>query len=293
MTDNKLVAVAGATGAQGGALTRRLLQRGHQVHALVRAPKSEAAVALASAGAEVVPSDFDDGSSLVRAMSGVDAAYLMATPFVPGGTDSEIRHGTTLVDAAVRAGVDHVVYSSVASADRGTRVPHFGSKYVVERYLRRSGALWTVVAPTEFLDMVLAPWTLPGLAEGRIGVPVPGSIPRQLTAVDDLAAFACLVIEDPDRFAGRRVEIASDVVTGDELAAALTRAAGRTVGYVETPPSASYGRDLLAMFAFMRREGYRVDIDALHARYPEVGWHRVESWLSKQDWPALLGEGAA
>ena len=293
MTTNKLVAVAGATGAQGGALTRRLLQRGHQVRALVRDPTSTAAVALAAAGAEVVPSDFDDGSSLVRAMSRADAAYVMATPFVAGGTDTEIRHGTTLVDAAVRAGVDHVVYSSVASADRGTRVPHFGSKYVVEHYLRRSGARWTIVAPTEFLDMVLAPWTLPGLVEGRIGVPVPGATPRQLTAVDDLAAFACLVIEDPGRFAGRRVEIASAVVTGDELAAALTRATGHTVAYVEPPAATSYGRDLLAMFAFMKREGYRVDIDALHARYPEVGWHSVESWLSEQDWTALLSEGAA
>ena len=293
MTNSKLVAVAGATGAQGGAMARRLLRRGHRVRALVRDQTSTAAVALASAGAELAPSDFDDESSLVRAMAGADAAYLMATPFVAGGTDTEIRHGTTLVDAAVRAGVDHVVYSSVAGADRGTRVPHFGSKYVIERYLRRSGALWTIVAPTEFLDMVLAPWALPGLVEGRIGVPVPGATPRQLTAVDDLAAFAGLVIEDPDRFAGRRVEIASAVVTGDELAAALTRATGRTVEYHEAPPSTSFGRDLLAMFSFMKREGYRVDIDALHARYPEVGWHSVESWLSEQDWPGLLSGCAA
>jgi hypothetical protein len=191
-------------------------------------------------------------------MRGADAAFLMATPFIADGTEAEVRHGTNLVDAAVAAG--HVVYSSVASADLGTGVPHFESKHAVERHLASAGAAWTVVAPTEFLDMVLAPWSLPALREGVIGVPVPGSAPRQLTVVADVAAFAGLVLEQPERFAGRRIEIASDVVTGDELATALARVTGRDISYVMPSPDAAVDADLQAMYAFMESGGYSVDV---------------------------------
>jgi uncharacterized protein YbjT (DUF2867 family) len=292
MSHARVVTVTGASGAQGGALARHLLRRGHRVRALVRDPHSPAAAALRSAGAELRPGDFDDPSSLERAMRGAEAAFLMATPFVVGGTAAEVRHGTNLVDAAVAAGVGHVVYSSVASADRGTGVPHFESKHAVERHLAASGAAWTVVAPTEFLDMVLAAWSLPALREGVLGVPVPGSAPRQLTVVSDVAGFAGLAIEDPGRFTGRRVEIASDVVTGDQLASALTRATGRTVRYVMADAD-TVDAGLRAMYAFMERTGYDVDIPGVRAAYPEVAWHSVDSWLRSQDWDGLLCGSAA
>jgi uncharacterized protein YbjT (DUF2867 family) len=293
MPARKNVTVAGATGAQGGAVTRHLLGRGHRVRALVRHPQSPAAAALRTVGAELVVGDFDDPGSLVHATRGADALFAMATPFVPGGTATEVRHGKALVDAAVAAGVGHVVYSSVASADLGTGVPHFESKYAVERHLAASGAFWTVIAPTEFLDMVLAPWSLPALRDGVLGVPVPGRAPRQLTVVADVAAFAGLVIESPERFVGRRVEIASDVVTGDELAGALTRAAGRDIRYVMAEEDSAVDADLRAMYAFMAGGGYTVDIAGVRSAYPEVSWHDVDTWVRSQPWHRLLGGSAA
>lgn len=293
MPARKNVTVAGATGAQGGALARHLLARGHRVRALVRDPQSPAAASLQAVGAELAVGDFDDPGSLIRAARGADALFAMATPFVPGGTEAEVRHGRNLVDAAVTAGVAHVVYSSVASADRGTGVPHFESKYAVERHLADSAAAWTVIAPTEFLDMVLAPWSLPALRDGVLGVPVPGGTPRQLTVVADVAAFAGLVIENPERFVGRRVEIASDVVTGDELAAALARAAGRAIRYVMPPEDVPVDADLRAMYAFMAGGGYTVDVAGVHTTYPEVPWQDVDAWARAQDWQRLLRGSAA
>lgn len=293
MPGRKNVTVTGATGAQGGALTRHLLGRGHRVRALVRDPQSPAAASLQAAGAELAVGDFDDPASLIRAARGADAFFAMATPFVLGGTETEVRQGTNLVDAALTADVAHVVYSSVASADRGTGVPHFESKYAVERHLASSAAAWTVIAPTEFLDMVLAPWSLPALREGVLGVPVPGDRPRQLTVVADVAAFAGLVIENPERFVGRRVEIASDVVTGDELAAALARAAGRPIRYVMPPEDGPVEADLRAMYAFMADGGYTVDVAGVHAAYPEVPWRDVGTWARAQDWHRLLRGSAA
>lgn len=293
MSKPKVVTVTGASGAQGGALARHLLARGHRVRALVRDVHSPAAAALRAEGGEPVSGDFDDPPSLVRAMRGADASFLMATPFIAGGTEAEVRHGINLVDAAVAAGVEHVVYSSVASADLGTGVPHFESKYAVERHLASAGTAWTVVAPTEFLDMVLAPWSLPALRDGVVGVPVPGAARRQLTVVADVAAFAGLALERPERFASRRIEIASDVVTGDELAAALSRVTGRDVRYVMPSPDAAVDPDLQAMYAFMGGGGYSVDVAAVHEAYPEVTWHTVEQWLRAVDWSALLRGSAA
>ncbi len=293
MSSSKVVAVAGASGAQGGALARRLLAGGHRVHAVVRDAESPSSAVLRSGGARVFAGDFDDRASLVRAMRGADAAFVMATPFLPEGTTAEVRHGKALVDAAVEAGVGHVVYSSVASADRGTGVPHFESKNVVEGHLHQSGLPWTVVAPTEFLDMVVAPWALPGLRAGSIGVPVSGHAPRQLTVVDDVAAFVVLAIEQPGRFLGRRVEIASDVTTGDKLAAALARATGRDVRYAAPPLESVADTDLRAMYAFLEAGGYQVDVAAVHAAHPEVDWHGVDAWLGRQSWPTLLSDGDA
>lgn len=293
MSVAKTVAVAGATGAQGGATARHLLARGHAVRGIVRDPSGAAAARLRSIGIETAAGDFDDPASLVAAMAGVDAAFLMATPYIEGGIGAEIRHATALIDAAVAAGVPHIVYSSVASADRHTGVPHFDSKALVERHLRRMAPGATIVAPTEFIDLLVAPWVLDALRAGEIGVPVPGDVPRQLTAVDDIGAFVSRVLELPASFASRRIEIASLVATGDELAAAIERAAGRPIRYVERPMTAAGSDDLAAMYGFFRTTGFGVDIAGLHAAHPDVAWHDADAWAAGIDWDALLANPAA
>ena len=116
MSDPMSVLVGGATGQQGGAVARLLLDKGHRVVALTRRPDSEAAVHLRQAGAEVVVGTFDDRSSLERTMRGVDAVYTMSTSFETG-TEAEVRQGIAVADAASSAGVVHLVFSSVGSAD--------------------------------------------------------------------------------------------------------------------------------------------------------------------------------
>lgn len=146
MSPTKTVLVTGATGAQGGALAHLLLQRGHTVLALTRHGDAARATALEAQGAEVVVGDFDDPVSLRTAASGADAVFAMATPFETG-TDDETRHGRNVIDAARTAGAGHLVSSSVASADQNTGVPHFESKFLIEKYLTESGLPHTILAP--------------------------------------------------------------------------------------------------------------------------------------------------
>ena len=138
MTTKRSVLVTGATGQQGGAVAHALLSRGHVVKALTRKPDSAAARRLASAGADVVAGDLGDAVSIVKAATGVDSMFLMGNSY-EAGYEAETSQGITASDAAKAAGVGHLIYSSVADANKKTGIPHFESKYLVEQHIARLG----------------------------------------------------------------------------------------------------------------------------------------------------------
>ncbi|NUT36517.1 MAG: NmrA/HSCARG family protein [Hamadaea sp.] len=276
------VLVTGATGAQGGAVARELLQRGRAVRAMTRDTTKPAAKELAALGAEVVAGDFDDPAGLRAAATGAAAVFAMGTPFEVD-PETETRQGIALLDAVHAAGVGHIVYTSVASALDGTGIPHFESKALVEQHLSTLDTPWTVIAPVAYLDNLVSPWTAPAIAQGTYAFPLPADVPLQQVAVADIAAFAALVVQEPERFAGKRVELASTEHTGTEVAAALSRWLGRPVAYAETGIDPD-NEDFQRMVEFFRRGGYTVDLPALHAAYPEVRWHDLETWGATQTW---------
>lgn len=282
------VLVIGATGTQGSAVARRLIKDGRSVRAAVRRADTAVAQALAREGAMLATVDFDDPGSLERAARDVSAMFAMATPFVEGGADAEARHGRNLVDAAVAAGVPHLVYSSVASANRGTGVPHFESKAAVERYLASSGLAWTVLAPVEFLENIHAPWALSALREGRIEDFVAADVARDFVAVDDLAVVAARVLGDPTGWARQRVEVASDRVTGRGLAELVAAAMGRPIEYVASPLPPGMDDDLSRMKRWISTVGYDVDLSSLRAALPGIDWMTAERWVATRPWSRLL-----
>lgn len=282
------VLVVGATGTQGGAVARRLIMDGRAVRAAVRRADTARARALAGAGALLAPVDFDDPESIERAARGVSAMFAMATPFVEGGVDAEVRHARNLVDAAVAAGVPHLVYSSVASANQSTGVPHFESKAAVERYLASAQIAWTVVAPVEFLENLHAPWALGALREGRVEDFVPAGVARDFVAADDLALVAVHVLGDPAGWASRRIEIASDRVTGRRLAELITATTGRPIEYVTNPLPPDADDDLSRMKRWISTVGYDVDFPSLRAALPGIEWTTAERWVATRPWSRLL-----
>jgi uncharacterized protein YbjT (DUF2867 family) len=124
--------------------------KGHHVRALTRRADSPAASDPRSRGAELAVGDFDDRASLERAMWGVDAVYLTATPF-GAEIDAEVRQGTTAPDVAADAGVRHPVYSSVSDADRRTGIPHFDGTYAIEQHFHGLDIPCIVLAPAYFM----------------------------------------------------------------------------------------------------------------------------------------------
>lgn len=156
-------------------MARELLSRGHSVRALVRDVESDAARQVASLGAELVQGDSEDKRSVARAAAGVDAAYAM-TSFFTSGLEAEVRQGQTIAEAIKEAGVEHLVYASVGSADQSTGIPHFDSKYEIEKHIVTLGIPHTIVAPVFFYENLLNPWSLPGLIEGKLAQPVPANV---------------------------------------------------------------------------------------------------------------------
>jgi uncharacterized protein YbjT (DUF2867 family) len=287
MPQSKLVLVTGATGKQGGAVVEALLTRGHQVRALTRNSASSAANRLGEHGVEIAVGDFTDPDSLVRAARGVDAVYAMSTPFEQGA-EKETAQGIAITDAAKAAGVAHLIYSSAAGANRATGVPHFDSKYEVEKHLR-ARMPYTIVAPVSFMEDLLQPWSLPCLRQGKLALALPATQALQQVAVADIGAFVAAIIERGDTVFGRRFDIAGDALTGEEAAGILSKVTGREVHYEGFSPDVlrAQSEDLALMFEWFDRTEYAADFKGLRRDFPEVKWHRFEEWARKQDWTIL------
>lgn len=282
-TTKRKVLVTGASGQQGGAVLNALLARGHQVRALIRKPDSEWAASVASRGVEVVAGDFTDQESLVRAATGVDTIFLMTT-FMEAGIDAEIEQGLAMVEAANQANVGHLVFTSVASADKATGIPHFDSKFKVEEAITASGISYTIVAPVFFMENITSPWYLPGILDGTLAMPMPADAALQQIAVETIGQFVASIIERRESVFGQRFDIASDEKTGEEVAQILSEKLGRTIGYAGFSPDAlrEENEDFAIMFDWFIETGYSTDTAALRDEFPDVSWVDLKSWVDAQ-----------
>lgn len=270
-TPGGVFAVVGATGQQGGATARALLDAGATVRALVRDTGSAAARTLAQAGAQLVRADLEDAESLRAAFSGVAGVFAMTTMTGPGGTDGEVRHGRAIGDAARDAGVPRVVYSSVGGAERATGIPHFESKRRVEEHLLELGLSTTFVRPTFFMENFASG---PQEEDGTLVLrsPLAPGVPLQMVAVDDIGAVAAAALLDPAATPGGSVEIGGDELTGEQIAATFGTRAGRPARFEPLPLDVlGDDKDLYAMFAWFRSlPAYEADFAATRRLSPGV-----------------------
>jgi len=282
------VLVVGATGNQGGAVARAASEGGHSVIAFARNPDGEKEQALAAGGVELAVGSLDDVGSIQAAASGVDAVFAMTTPF--GGLDVEVRHGTNIADAARSAEVPHLVFSSVASADQGTGIGHFDSKWEIEQRIAELDIPATVVAPVFFMNNFLFPWNTVDIASGVLRQAVETEVPLQMIAAEDIGRFVAAVLGSPSEFIGRRIEIAGDELTGPQMASAIATATSRPVRYEVQPYSEldALGSDWIRMYEWFNESGFNVDRGALATEYPQFGFQPFDSWVRSQDWEKLL-----
>jgi uncharacterized protein YbjT (DUF2867 family) len=283
----KLVVVMGGTGNQGGAVVKSLLARGHEVRAVTRSTDSPKAKELANAGVTLVRASAEDTDALTKALKGATSFFAMTTP-LEGGTQAETRQGISAADAAKAAGV-HLVFNSVGSANQQTSVPHFDSKYEVEKHIARIGVSATILAPVYFMENLY--YGREQLAKGVYAAPLPPARALAQVAVADIGAVAVRLLEDPGRFAGRRFDLGGDELTGNDIVAILSRVTGRTFTYFHVPLDVirqRMGEDALKMYEWFDRVGFTVDRVSLRREFSDVAFQDFESWARTQDWKMLL-----
>lgn len=225
--------VLGASGLQGGAVVRALVSSGFEVRGGVREPEGEGGRAVAAAGAVPVRVELGEPSSIRAGMRGVDLVFsVQPSSGQPGSVvtdDQEVAAGLSVLEAAEAEGVGHVVYSSALAARVGrTGVGHFDTKVAIEERVRRSGAPWTILRPATFMEMVVEPAALP---REVVRFLMPPHAPLAVIAVDDIGRAVAEIAASPRAWAGVEVDLAGDVVTGDDIARHVSQRTGTSVRY--------------------------------------------------------------
>lgn len=271
------ILVTGATGSQGGAVARELLDIGWQVRGLTRDVTQDAARELELLGADMVEGDLDDRDSLDRAVEGCYGVFSVQQ-FWEHGVEGEIRQGRNLADAAASADVQHYVQSSVGGAERGTGIPHFDSKWEIEQHLEGLDLPVTVLRPVFFMNNFEG--MRDSITEGTLRMPLPPDTSLQMIAVRDIARFAAVALENPAEFVGAATELAGDELPMEQIAETFSQVLGREVRYEAVPLDAVDSDETRVMFEWFAEEGYEADIEALRSTIPDL--LDLRTWIEER-----------
>jgi uncharacterized protein YbjT (DUF2867 family) len=305
MPDSKVIAVVGATGAQGGGLVRAIAAdpgSGFVARAITRDPSGEKAQALEALGVEVVQADLDDRASLERAFDGAYGAYCVTNFWEHFSPDKEIAQARNMAEAAQATGVQHVIWSTledmrdfvpldddrVPTLNERWKVPHYDGKGAADVEFTGRGLPVTLLRTSFYWENMIYFGMGPQRGEdGALAITFPiadGRLPGM--AAEDIGRTAFGVFKAGDAFIGKTVSIAGEHLSGADMAAALGEAIGEPVAYNAVSPEAYRGfgfpgaEDLGNMFQVISEfEAEYVgprDIEATRRLNPELksfrGW---------------------
>jgi uncharacterized protein YbjT (DUF2867 family) len=280
-----IIVVTGATGLQGGAVSRHLLGEGWRVRGLTRNAASRRAQILAAAGVEVVQGDMDDIATLLPVFAGAYGVYSVQNPVI-SGPEAEVRQGKHVADAAKLSGVRHLVYGSAGIGRSGTGVPSWETKAQIEAYIRTLDLPVTILRPMAFMELMTEKKFAPAVAVWSLMPALMGPT-RNVgwLCTDDLGAIAAKVFAAPQQFVGKELALASDVQSLEQCRLIYREVMGRNPPQVPMPAwlfkrFGFVGQDLTAMWRWLRIEPIALDTEPTRAIHPEA--LSVRAWLSSK-----------
>jgi uncharacterized protein YbjT (DUF2867 family) len=305
--EKKVIAVLGATGAQGGGLVRAILNgesAGLKARALTRDVGSDKAKELAAAGAEVVAADVDDPASLARAFEGAAGAFCVTFYWAHFSPEKELAQAANMAEAAKRAGVGHVIWSTLEDTRKWIplgddrmptlmekyKVPHFDAKGEANQAFRDRGVPTTFLLTSFYWDNFISFGSGPQKGpDGGLWLTFPmGDKKLPGIAAEDIGRCAYGIFRRGGELVGKTVGIAGEHLTGAEMAEAMTRALGKKVGYNAVSPDV-YRRfpfpgadDLGNMFQFKRdfNEVFCGARDVAFSRSLNPALQTFDQWLA-------------
>src|SRR5437868_9687481 len=256
-SEKKIIAVVGATGAQGGGLVRAILDDKHggfAARAITRDPNSDKAKALADAGAEVVVADVDNEQSLTKAFEGAHGAFCVTFFWEHLKPEKELSHARNMAQAAKDAGVHHVIWSTLEDTRKSVplsddrmptlmgkyKVPHFDAKGEADEIFRQLGVPTTFLLASFYWDNLIHFGMGPKKGpDGKLAITLPMANKKLAgIAAEDIGKVAYAIFERGDEMIGKTVGIAGGHQTGAQLAKSLTKALGKEVTYNGITPAA-------------------------------------------------------
>jgi uncharacterized protein YbjT (DUF2867 family) len=278
----KTFVVTGATGRQGSAVVRHLIQAGAQVKALTRSPQSKKAKQIAALGAELVAGDMANPDLLKTLFQGASGVYSVQNPYTSSFA-AEVQQGKNVADAAKAAGVAHLVQGSAGLGGK-TGIPSWDSKLEIQAYMQSLGLPLTVLRPTAFMELISDPAYYPMASTFHLMPKLMGA-DKKVTwlAVDDLGAIAAKVFADPQKYIGQDLKLASDLQTINEVRALYQQVLGRKAPHFPMPVfmfRMFTGDDLIIMWNYLRTAMIDVTTEATLAILPEA--QTVRTWLARQ-----------
>jgi len=277
MSQKKIIVVFGATGAQGGGLVRSILADKNSefaVRAVTRDTQSDSSKALANMGAEVVAADIDDMQSIKKALSGAYGAYFVTFFWSHFSPEKEMAQVQNMAMAAKETNLQHVIWStledvrkyvplndnSMPTLNEKYKVPHFDAKGESDAFFINAGVPTTFMLASYYWDNMIYFGMGPKKgADGKLAITFPmGKKKMAGIAAGDIGKCAYGIFKKGKEMIGKRVGIAGDQLTCDEMAQSLSKALGQEVKYNEITPEQYRGfgfpgaEDLGNMFQFYR-----------------------------------------
>jgi uncharacterized protein YbjT (DUF2867 family) len=308
MSEKKIIAVMGATGAQGGGLVRAILndkEGPFSVRALTRDVNSDKARELAALGAEVVFADLDDQKSLEDAFSGAYGAYCVTFFWAHFSPEKEKAGARAMAAALKTAGVKHAIWSTLEDTRRFIplsdsrmptllgeyKVPHFDAKEESNDFFTAAGVPVTFLYTAYYWDNMIYFGTGPQKGpDGKLYITMPmGDKPLPGIASEDIGKCAYGIFKQGSELIGKKVFIAGEHLSGAAMADSLSRALGSEVLYNDVDPDVYRkfgfpGADEMGnMFQFKRdfSEYYAGIRDLNYARKLNPGLQTFDQWLKK------------
>ncbi len=316
MSDKKIIAVFGATGAQGGGLVRAIaadVNGPFTARAITRDPNSDKSKALAALGVEVVAGNTDDASTLAAALAGAYGAFCVTNFWEHFSAEREGVQAAAMARATKAAGVQHVVWSTLEDTRKWIpltddrlptlhgqfKCPHFDSKGAMDAVFAAEAAPTTYMTAAFYWENFIHFGMGPRAGEdGNLVLAMPlGGVKLPGIGAEDIGRCAYGIFKEGTSTVGQRIGVAGESLSGADMAAKMGKALGRTVNFFDVPFDVYRGlgfpgaEDLGNMFQFQAilGEEFQRYRDPVRSRALNASLSDFDAWLAANAGKIAIG----
>jgi len=282
MESSKTIFVTGATGNQGSAVVKSLIEHGFKVIGLTRNPEAPKVQTLKALGATMVKGDLNVKDSYKQYLKEAYGVFGLTT--YVHGIDKELNQGIQLADHAKQNGIKHFLYTSVCGCDLNTGIPHWEVKHKIEEHIKSAGLPYTIVRPVSFFQNFLIPQVSSRINKGKLVTPTTPNRTMQFFSTDDMGPISVKIFQQPEKYLGKTITIGTEQMDMNKVAETFSKSLGRPISYQKLPGfivRLAMGKNLHKMFNWCNANDclFIKDMDAVKAEFPELT--RMDNWIKQ------------